>query len=120
MGNPLVETAASFAECPVLADPPKSAPARMAEEIICRNAIHSSPAATGTHDLRAEAPIAIPPPLPGFLSWPGLLLERTEHQGPREHTETFGAAPQRQFRTPKLMRTERLSQRLAVKFLRLS
>jgi len=44
MGNPLVETAASFAECPVLADAPKNAPASTAAEIICRNAIHSSPA----------------------------------------------------------------------------
>src|ERR1700692_2879565 len=101
----------------MLTDAPKNAPVSTALKKICLNAIHSSPAENQDSNSLREAPIVIPRSPPGFLSWPGLLLERTERQGPRKATrepkKTRGnieAAPQRQFRTPKLMRTERLSQ----------
>src|SRR5262249_3162197 len=65
--------------------------------------------------------LASPRGLPEFVSWPGLLLERTECQGPkraqnplaapfRDATGTqgnTGIERQRQCRTPGLMRSER-------------
>src|ERR1700686_3472367 len=101
------------------------------------NTINSSPAEIPTQILRAEPSINAPGPLhpaplaprfvipglmPGFLSWPGLLLERTERQRNQDEPERLpqalreisggthgnaGIARPPQCRTTGLMRSER-------------
>src|ERR1700751_986658 len=98
MGRPLVMTGISFAACPAETEAPRQLPARSSNVQRRPNAIKLSPARFSNSDHRVEIrKLALDPlfplprsvrrancrGLPEFLSWPGLLLERTVARQPR-------------------------------------
>src|SRR6202035_1063635 len=96
----------SFAENPGPTDAPSKPPATATTEQKRLNAINSPPVENPTQILRAETPTTAcphPPPrlpprlsillrfLPGFLSWPGLLLEKRKVRKQHEPEIPFGS-----------------------------